>query len=457
MKVEALKRKSNWQGIQDEAKRKQAREIALELANRLRDPEHVKSVVHAPQNVTSIGKTHPWDDTTLSHGYPAMILLFSELDRLEPGQGWDLVAHQYILAIKLTIESRGVYNVSMFGGLTGTAFAVQVASYERSRYGRFLMQFDQFIAQQTHVMIESAHQESEVGSNPAYYDVIQGVSGIGRYLLAGHSTPVLREALDAVLNYLVELAQPIEVDGSKVPGWYVSNTNQFLEKDKRLFPKGNLNNGLAHGIPGPLALLALSLREGIEVPGQREAIRKMTDWIVRWTQEDVHGIFWPDRVTFEQEISNEPGEYAKREAWCYGTPGVARALYLAGQALGDAKVCELALRGYDTIFSRPEEQWDLYAPTFCHGTSGLLQMTLRMHEDVGNDRYTTELASLTDRLLLAYDPALPFGYQDLEPVIGGYRGLDKAGLLEGVVGICLTLLSVSSPIEPIWDQPFLIS
>ena len=39
--------------------------------------------------------------------------------------------------------------------------------------------------------------------------------------------------------------------------------------------------GLSHGVAGPLALLALAAREGIEVAGQREAVAELGGWLVR--------------------------------------------------------------------------------------------------------------------------------------------------------------------------------
>ena len=44
------------------------------------------------------------------------------------------------------------------------------------------------------------------------------------------------------------------------------------------YPHGNLNCGLAHGIPGPLATMSLALLAGVTVPGLAEAV----DWAASW-------------------------------------------------------------------------------------------------------------------------------------------------------------------------------
>ncbi|MGW1807070.1 lanthionine synthetase LanC family protein [Streptomyces sp. NPDC002078] len=48
------------------------------------------------------------------------------------------------------------------------------------------------------------------------------------------------------------------------------------------WPGGHGNFGLAHGIAGPLALLAMALRHGHAVPGQTQAIIRICDWLDRW-------------------------------------------------------------------------------------------------------------------------------------------------------------------------------
>ena len=54
-----------------------------------------------------------------------------------------------------------------------------------------------------------------------------------------------------------------------LPGWWTPTPPQRAATHP---PGGYSDHGLAHGITGVLALLSLTLREGLAVPGHREAI-----------------------------------------------------------------------------------------------------------------------------------------------------------------------------------------
>ncbi|SDX29223.1 Lanthionine synthetase C-like protein [Marininema mesophilum] len=430
-------------------------EISQRIAERLVDPIQIKEIVERPDNVSVMGAT-PWGDTSLSHGYPATVLFFSQWDRYEPDQKWDYKGHAHIVEMQRALESNGIGSISLFGGLTGVAFACQAASREGERYGNFLKVIHSKIAQETKRFIEgdNTRRKSEVGLSPKVYDVISGLSGIGRYALNHPHHDELNDVLEQTLHHLVEVSHDIEVDHHTVPGWYIPQQYQFMEREKELFPKGNFNCGLAHGIPGPLVLLSLASLRGYRVDGQLEAIQRMSDWLVKRAYQDRYGVLWSDRIRFEEEVSRKPSQkYFSREAWCYGAPGVARSLYLAGMALGDEELKKLAIQAVKSSFMRPEELSKLESATFCHGKSGILQILLRMAKDTGEEIFVKHAELMAKEIIDMFQGESPFGYQDLE----GGRGLNKAGLLEGVSGIGLSLMSLSEKQDADWDAAFLIS
>lgn len=49
------------------------------------------------------------------------------------------------------------------------------------------------------------------------------------------------------------------------PAWQTQPPLTYDEESARSYPLGNLNCGLVHGIPGPLAITALSSARGVEV------------------------------------------------------------------------------------------------------------------------------------------------------------------------------------------------
>jgi hypothetical protein len=440
-------------------------ETALAVAGLLRSPERTKRVATAPGNVEARFGNCPWGDVSLSHGFPGVALLFSELHELDTTVGWDRAAHNHLAPASMALQAPGHVAPSLFGGVGAVAFAALVASRERTRYGRLLDRLDSWLVERVADVLkqEKTRRRERPGSSIAAYDVVVGLSGTGRYLL--HCSPYfedrpsLHEALLRILDYMVNLTEKVEVDGHSVPGWYVAAEEQILESDRTSYPSGNFNCGMAHGVPGPLSLLALASSQNIVVPGQHRAIRRIASWLLRWRQHDAYGsVCWPDRISLEDEVAAKLSRpFFHRDAWCYGTPGVSRALWLAGEALEDSALGEAALEGIHGVFRRPQDSWGAHSPTFCHGIAGLLRITHRFAMDTGDPALYGHVEDLASQLLMCFDVAHPFGFQDLAPDGDGMRGLNVAGLLEGAAGCALTLLSVADESARTWDTAFLIA
>jgi lantibiotic biosynthesis protein len=143
-----------------------------------------------------------------------------------------------------------------------------------------------------------------------------------------------------------------------------------------------------------------------------------------------------------------------RTAWCYGGPGVAFALWLAGRALGRADLCKLAVRGMLAAVMRPIKQRLIPSPTFCHGAAGFLQIALRFYSVTGQAEFRQTAIELVDEIIRAYEPASILGYRSVERE---GRRVDNPGLLDGAPGVVLALLATSCPVAPSWDRLFLLS
>jgi hypothetical protein len=225
----------------------------------------------------------------------------------------------------------------------------------------------------------------------------------------------------------------------------------------RLYPHGNLNCGLAHGIPGPIAIMSIALQHGIEVPGLVDAVDRSAQWLIQNRSDDRWGINWPAAVPLTaagEPVPPGPALGPCRAAWCYGSPGAARALWLAGKALGRDEWCTLALDAMLAVYRRPRDVQAIDSPTFCHGLAGLLQITLRFLHDSGDPAFFHAAADLVAAILQAYEPDSLLGYRNWET--GDIR-VDQAGLLDGAPGVVLVLLAAATDVEPAWDRAFLLS
>jgi hypothetical protein len=229
------------------------------------------------------------------------------------------------------------------------------------------------------------------------------------------------------------------------------------------FPRGLHNCGLAHGVPGPLALLSLAVLAGVRVPGAVEAIHSSARWLAEHRIGTEHEPDWPDGVALD---AGEPPAAAPvgtpgRAAWCYGAPGVARSLWLAGCAVAEPQWQDLAARTIRAVAARPGSAWGLVTPAFCHGAAGLLRVLQRFAADLADP----EIASAADRLAAGlaaeFDPDALLGVRvaDADGTL-----VDQPGLLDGAAGVALALLGQpgerSAPpmaAAPAWDRMFLLT
>lgn len=135
-------------------------------------------------------------------------------------------------------------------------------------YQRALDTLDRHMADDVIRRVDAAHHRMDAGLLPALaeFDTIRGLSGYSSYLLRRDpGSPALR----AVLDYCVRLTEPVTHDGERLPGWW-TDTGPSGRPDGR-FRGGHANNGMAHGIGGVVALLALAARQGIVVDSHADA------------------------------------------------------------------------------------------------------------------------------------------------------------------------------------------
>ena len=316
---------TRWAATLSGERARRAVAAALDVATRLTDAELVARANAEAARQTQFPETVYWEPSGVAQGDAGLALFFGYVDQCFPGEGWDAVAHRYLTAAARGAE-RGILPLGIFGGLSGLAFAASRLSRAGTRYQRLGATLDAALAPQA--AAAAAGLSRQGGGVPvATFDVIAGLSGVGAYLLERRELPGPAPALERVVKSLVELTG--NDDG--LPRWYTPP--QFLadEETAAQYPNGNLNCGLAHGIPGPLALMALALTQGVAVDGLEEAVAAVAAWLVGNRMDDAWGPNWPTAVP----IGAPQREWPSRSAWCYGSPGVARSLWLAGSALGE--------------------------------------------------------------------------------------------------------------------------
>ncbi|MDF2886243.1 MAG: hypothetical protein K0R23_628 [Lacrimispora sp.] len=394
-----------------------------------------------------------WDTLTLHSGLPGLALLYGELQRIFPDEGWDEIGNKYLTRIVKGIEQQGGVPLSMFSGAAGIGLAAVCLSEDFKYYRNFIGGINQIIANQLHIYTD---QDISNGVRMQEYDVIEGLSGILNYLLLFQSDQSLRPVLESGLCFLVNLAvSDISVRGVCVPGWYVPSEYQFSELESQYYKNGNFNTSMSHGISGPLALLSQAYMQGVIVPNHKKAICRIMEFLKGCQISDEKRVFWKGQISFEEykmRCLNEDN-IVRRDAWCYGSPGICYAMALGAKVLEDNEMLH-TIQGVFT--DTMHDMKGIFSPTFCHGYAGLYALVQAMQELTGQE-YQEEKIILKKIILSYYNKNKRYGFDNIEVEGTQLKEIQSTGLLTGAAGTCLALLSGEGGLDGmLWRKAFLL-
>ncbi|MFF3822197.1 lanthionine synthetase C family protein [Streptomyces bluensis] len=412
------------------------------IAARLADPDTV------PLGFRTLSS----DRQHLAYGPPGIALL--HIERAASGLGPWHRAHAWLAAGSRHPLTSGP-DSHPFYGVPAFAHALScVADHLPGSNQRALDAMDGQIAVDVGRRLDAAHRRIDAGRLPqlAEFDAIRGLTGYGAYLLRrnpGSST------MRAVLDYCVRLTEPITHHGETLPGWW-TETGPSGSPDDR-FPGGHANTGMAHGIGGVLAFLALAARNGSVTDGHYAALHTILTWLDRWKQRADGGPVWPYWVTQDELRTGHLAPSApRRPSWCYGTAGLARAQQLAALALGDTSRQIDAENALVAALTDPEQLKATTDNGLCHGFAGLAHAAARTADDA-HPSTVGKLRAAIPALLAAVTPP------DTDPELTATALIQDQeggpGLLDGAAGIALALLSPSTAAPPrsAWDACLLIA
>ena len=144
-------------------------------------------------------------------------------------------------------------------------------------------------------------------------------------------------------------------------------------------------------------------------------------------------------------------ETNSRDAWCYGTPGVAYSLLIAGKSLNKREYIDSSVDAMKKAIKRLN---GIYSPTFCHGFSGVAYISKRFYEITNIEYFNEHSVNLINKVLDLYDEKAAFGFYNIEKDNEKTKYYDYIGIIDGVVGILLTILAIENGIKTPWDYAF---
>lgn len=213
------------------------------------------------------------------------------------------------------------------------------------------------------------------------------------------------------------------------------------------------NYSISHGLAAVVIVLMELLNENQIQESNRPLIKDFITSLLKLRNpggiETGEGLY-PSIIT-----ETGRSHYFFRVSWCYGDLGVALMLNRYAKFSGDDSFNPQMFEILD-YYSRAvdPETWEIRDADFCHGAAGLAILFHYFRKETGKPLYG-ETALHWYRRMLRMDsvPGGLAGYEHYDPD-GNYN---SPGLLEGVTGIGLTILTFLQDEKPHWASSLLIA
>jgi lantibiotic biosynthesis protein len=380
---------------------------------------------------TSVAAADARADPSLSSGSAGLSVFFAQLARVGAKEHAPAVARRY-LDNAIDVLSSAPLGSSLYAGFTGIAWAAELI-------GRLLDGHDEDRNEGIDDALLRLLGRPNWENGP--YDVIHGLTGIGVYAMERWPRPVAADCVAAVVDHLKRRARQ---DAQGTYWW--TGPSLLLGPRRQLYPDGGVDLGVAHGIAGVIPFLASARALGVA----DASVDTMLDGTVGWLLE--HAVETEAGPTMPYFVADGIAPGPARSAWCYGDPGVAAALLVAGHQAQKPGWTQAATRLALRAAERSPAETGVVDAGFCHGSAGLAHLFNRMHQMTGEPKLAEAARFWLDQTLdrCASPGAAGHAQGPQAPWMG-------PGLLEGAAGVALVLLAASTPVEPVWDRMFLVS
>ncbi len=335
-----------------------------------------------------------------------------------------------MLAQMVTTVGKGGYPASLFGGAGRASWAVaHLAGGEEA---------DEVCRAIGGAMVQRLSEDPWVSD----YDLIIGLVGMGVAGLERSDHEDGRRLATRVLDVLEQTAHAVGGGAA----WHTSPA-LLPEWQRELAPDGYYNLGLAHGIPGVVALLARMIAHEVEVERARALLDRAMTYVLGAAP-------FRERGRYPSWL---PGKDAgsTRLAWCYGDLGVSAALLSAAQATGEAGWRDEALTLARLCATRPFDEAQVIDTGLCHGAAGAAQIFNRLWHATGEEVFADATRTWIDHTLRMRTDQPLAGFPSANRTDVTTWEADDS-LLTGATGVALVLHAAISEVEPSWDRLLLV-
>ncbi|MBK8167981.1 MAG: lanthionine synthetase C family protein [bacterium] len=334
----------------------------------------------------------------------------------------------------------GVDNFTYFSGLPGVGWATQHIQ------ARVFGDQENLLEDADDLLVHFA----TAAPADVQFDLVSGWVGVGLYFLERLPRRAAAAGLSAVIDRLSEMVEFHDDGAAWLTGPRLMNPEQ-----RRMYPLGYYNLGVAHGTPGVVGLLG----RAAAWDGAPAGTADLFDRAARWLWKQRRPTAEPSRFPLWRPAGDQADEKRdSRQAWCYGDVGVSLAVYSAAKIGGFRDHADRAFELASQSLSVDPHMTGVVDPGICHGASGLGHIYNRFYQATGRAEFSGAARYWFDRCLrMRTDDAGLAGF--LEYNISLYRKArwqSTPGVLTGAAGIGLALLAATTHDTPAWDRFLLL-
>lgn len=391
--------------------------------------EKIRAIAHSVYNNRDTTGT----ESSLLGGNAGIALFFAYLTIAYPEGPYEEITLEYLEKMSDALADQQLSH-HLSTGIAGIAFVFQ----HLRNIGLLDNSEDIGLGALDESIVAGAEQDFTLGN----WDPLHGLVALGIYFLERYKETGESQQLERIVDQLDALA--VSEKGGKA----------WITRGFRQYSRDNYNFGMAHGMPGLLSFLAAVYTLGIRKTVIEALIPSCCTFLLGHYQEKGGHYAFPGSIELKPQRTPLPS----RNGWCYGDLGMALTLIRCGKALTREDWVERGTGIALKTTQIPFEATRCDDASFCHGAIGLAHQYDRLYRSTSDTRFK---AAATTWLALShehyYRPDIypgGYAYRQYDEATGSYANRTSYGLLEGISGIGLVLLSSEGTIPPDWDIIF---
>jgi lantibiotic biosynthesis protein len=278
------------------------------------------------------------------------------------------------------------------------------------------------------------------------YDFLHNALGVALYFLNRRNP----RSITYIESLILELERTAEKD---IHGLKWKSYENLKSRTKEQY-----NTGLSHGIASIIAFLGKVNENGILKNKTKDLIYEAVSFLLSLKSDNPNinnESFFPSVVL----PNNTGNDHNSRLAWCYGDLGIGIVLWQVAKISQNEEWENMAINLIlQTGSRRDPKKTSVIDAGICHGSAGIAHIYNRMYQHTGIEAFKDyAIYWLNDILNKAVFTDGLAGYKAFHPEKEDNNWIQQLGMLEGIAGIGLVLLSSITDIEPKWDECLLLS